>query len=69
MKARVSIFNLTGRTSIWWEHFRKVKKISDMKIVWKQFQNFFRQKYLFDRYYDGKIKEFHDLRLGKLSME
>ena len=22
MKARVAIFNLTGRSSIWWEHFR-----------------------------------------------
>ena len=26
MKARVAIFNLTGRKSIWWEHFRQVKK-------------------------------------------
>ena len=37
MKARVAIFNLTGRTSIWWEHFRQVKKINERKIVWKQF--------------------------------
>ena len=28
MKARVAIFNMTGRESIWWEHFRKVKKIN-----------------------------------------
>ena len=69
MKARVAIFNFTGRASIWWEHFRNVKKISERKIVWKQFQKFFRQKYLSDRYYDGKIKEFHELRLGKLTME
>ena len=37
MKARVAIFNLTGRTSIWWEHFRQVKKINKKRIVWKQF--------------------------------
>ena len=43
MKARVAIFNLTGRESIWWEHFRKVNKIRERrKIVWKQFQKFFR---------------------------
>ena len=30
---------------------------------------FFRQKYLSDRYYDGKIKEFHELRLGQLTRE
>ena len=56
MKARVAIFNLTGIASIWWEHFRKLKKMSERKIVWKQFHNFFKQKYLSDRYYDGKIK-------------
>ena len=28
MKARVSIFNLNGRASIWWEHFKQVNRIS-----------------------------------------
>ena len=69
MKARVAIFNLTGRESIWWNHFRKVKKINERKIVWKQFQKYFKQKYLFNRYYDDKIKEFHELKLGQLTME
>ena len=27
MKDRVTIFNLTGRASIWWEHFRQVKRL------------------------------------------
>ena len=35
MKARVAIFNLSGRASIWWEHHRQVKKINERKIVWK----------------------------------
>ena len=64
MKAQVSIFNLNGRESIWWEHFKQVKNISERKLKWKQFKNYFRQKYLSDRYYDDKIKEFHELRLG-----
>ena len=59
MKARVSIFNLNGRESIWWEHFKQVKRISEV-----QFKKYFKQKYLSDRYYDDKIKEFHELRLG-----
>ena len=29
MKDRVAILNLTGRASIWWEHFRQVKKINE----------------------------------------
>ena len=35
MKTRVSIFNMNGRASIWWEHLRQVKKINDINIVWK----------------------------------
>ena len=69
MKARVSIFNLNGRASIWWEHLRKVKKINEWWIVWNQFKKYFKQKYLSDRYYDDKIKEFHELKLGQLTIE
>ena len=42
MKERVAIFNLNGITSIWWENLRKVKKINEKKIVWKQFQKYFK---------------------------
>ena len=56
MNTRVAILTLTGRASIWWEHFRQVKKINERKIVWKQFQKYFKQKYLSDKYYDDKIK-------------
>ena len=46
-----------------------MKKINERKIVWKQFQKYFKQKYLSDRYYDDKIKEFHEMKLGKLTMK
>ena len=69
MKARVAIFNLNGRESILWEHFRKVKRISGRRLKWKSFKKYFKQKYLSDRYYDDKIKEFHELRLGQQTME
>ena len=41
-----------------------MKEINERNIVWKQFQKYFKEKYLFDRYYDDKIKEFHELILG-----
>ena len=65
MKARVSIFNLNGRASIWW---KQIKRISERRLKWKQFKNYFRQKYLSDRYYDDKI-EFHEMRLGHQTMD
>ena len=64
MKARVAIFNLNGRASIWWEHLWKLKRFNDIKIAWKQFKKYFKHKYLSDRYYDDKIKELHELKLG-----
>ena len=69
MKDRVAILNLNGRASIWWEHLRQVKKFNERKIGWKQFKKYFKQKYLFDGYYDDKIKEFHELILGQQTME
>ena len=67
MKARVAIFNLNGRESIRWENFKQVRKINDKKVVWKQFKKYFKQKYLYDTYYDDKIKEFHEPILGQLT--
>ena len=50
-----------------------------MRLKWKQFKKYFKQKYLsggyYDdkikefRYYDDKIKEFHELRLGQQTMD
>ena len=37
--------------------------------MWKQFKKYFKQKYFFDRYYDDKIKDFHELKLGQKTME
>ena len=37
--------------------------------MWKQFQNYFKHEYLSHRYYDDKIEEFHELRLGQHTME
>jgi hypothetical protein len=38
-------------------------------MTWKQFEKYFRKAYLSEKYYDGKIKEFHEHKLGKLTMD
>ena len=35
MKARVAILNMNGNESIWWEHFKQVKRISERRLKWK----------------------------------
>ena len=37
--------------------------------MWKKFKKYFKQKYLSDEYYNDKIKEFHEMRLGHQTME
>lgn len=63
-KARIAIYNINGRTSTWWERLRQVKGINERGINWERFKKYFKHKYLSTRYYDNKMKEFHELKLG-----
>ena len=58
-KDRNTIYNLNGRASIWCEKLMQVKGIKERRIVWEQFKNCFKQKYLSTRNYDKKRKEFN----------
>jgi hypothetical protein len=68
-KENISIFNLNGGASIWWEDLKEVKGLKESKLTWKQFEKYFRKAYLSEKYFDGKIKEFHEHKLGKLTMD
>lgn len=36
---------------------------------WGDFQKKIKEKYLIQRFYDNKAKEFHDVRLGQVEVE
>jgi hypothetical protein len=38
-------------------------------MIQKQFEKYFMKAYLSEKYYDGKIKYFHEYKLGKLTMD
>jgi hypothetical protein len=65
----ISILNLNEESSIWWEYLNEFKGLKESKLTWKQFEKYFRKKYLLERDYDGKVKEFHGLKLGQLIMD
>ena len=67
-KARITIYNLNGRASIWWEHLMQVKGIKEKIISWERFNKYFKEKYLSTRHYDNKRIEFNELNLGQSSM-
>lgn len=38
-------------------------------MTWQEFQKHFKDKYLTECYYDEKSKEFHELRVGALTID
>jgi hypothetical protein len=69
LKAQITIFNLNGKDSIWWEDLKNVKRIHEKELSWKQFEKHFKKKYLSEKYFDEKTKEFYELKLGQLNIE
>eukprot|EP00253_Pinus_taeda_P033962 PITA_33962 len=69
LKARLAIFQLQGKATLWWEEVKIVKGVTEQNITWDSFQRFFKERYLMERFYDEKAREFHDLRLGQQTMD
>eukprot|EP00253_Pinus_taeda_P017453 PITA_17453 len=69
LKARLAIFQLQGKATLWWEEVKIVKGVTEQNITWDNFQKFFKERYLPERFYDEKAREFHDLRLGQQTMD
>lgn len=46
-----------------------VKDMRKKEISWRIFEKYFRQKYLCERYYDNKVKEFHEHKLRQLTVD
>ena len=66
MKVRVAIFNLKGKVDIWWEDLSNAKAIQERELPWDEFEKYLRDKYMSARYYNSKVKVFHELKLAKL---
>jgi hypothetical protein len=64
MKARVATFNLNRKASIWWEDLKNVKGVREEDLSWGRFEKYFQKKYLLEKYFDEKTKEFYELKLG-----
>jgi hypothetical protein len=69
LKVRITIFNLNGKDSIWWEDLKNVKGIHEKDLSRKQFEKYFKKKYLSEKYFDGDTKEFYELKLGQIIIE
>jgi len=54
---------------MWWDQFVQVQHINEKNVTWKEFKGYFEKKYLTKRYYDKKMKEFFELKLGFMTID
>jgi hypothetical protein len=47
----------------------QVQQIREKEVTWKEFKRYFEKKYLTKRYYDKKMKEFFELKLGSMTID
>ena len=69
MKAQLAIYNLNGKSARWWRDLKHTKKYELREIHWDSFQKIFQEKYMWERSFDRKVKEFHELRMGSMAMD
>ena len=69
LKARMAIYNLTGKADIWWKDLKIVKDIREKNINWSTFKKYFKKKFLSEQYYEERAKEFYELKLGTMNMK
>jgi len=69
MKERISLFSLKGKVDIWWEDVKNVMEIHEDDLTWLAFERLFKNKYLYERYYDDRAKEFYELQMGSMTDE
>ena len=53
---------------MWWDELAQAKRIVVNIITWRKFQ-YFKQNHLSEYYYDKKMQEFFEFKLGNMTME
>ena len=47
----------------------QVQHIDEKKVTWMEFKWYFENKYLTKRYYDKKMKDLFELKLGSMTID
>ena len=63
MKARLTIYNLNGKEARWWRDLNDTKRDEVKDIRQTTFNKIFQEKYMSERFFDIKIKKFHELNM------
>ena len=66
---RLAIYNLNVKEARWWRDLKHTKKDEVNEIPWSNFHRIFQDRYMYERFFDTKVKEFHELRMGSMTMD
>ena len=69
MKAHFAIYNLNVKATRWWRDLKHTKNNELREIRWSNFRKVFQEKYMSKRFFDKKVKEFHELHMGSMTMD
>eukprot|EP00253_Pinus_taeda_P008743 PITA_08743 len=69
IKFGIVIFSIKGKEDIWWDEVKLDKAIKTEELSWHEFKRLFKKKYLLEIYYDGKAKEFYELKMRPMTDE
>ena len=69
VEGQIAIYQVKGNSSIWWEKLVQVQHFRENNVTWREFKRHFEKKYLTKRYYDKKMKEFFELKVGSMSID
>jgi hypothetical protein len=68
-EGRIAIYQIKVKASVWWDQLVQVQHAREKNVTWREFKRHVQRKYLTKRYYDKKMKEFFELKLGSMSID
>jgi hypothetical protein len=68
-EGKIAMYQLKGKESMWWDQFVQVQHIREKDVTWNEFKGYFKKKYLTKIYYDRKMKEFFELKIGNMTID
>jgi hypothetical protein len=68
LEAKISTYHLHGKAAMWWDQVKQVEHVNESRITWNQFKKYLEKEYLSEHFYDKKMQEFFELRLGSMTM-
>jgi hypothetical protein len=59
---------LHRKVVMWWDQLKKVEHINKRRITWKECKRYFQKEYLLEHFYDKKMQDLFELKLGTMTM-